>query len=134
VAAVAALVAAALAGYPMLRAGVLAPLVDLLGGVGVLFVAVAILRRGRLAGAALFSLAAEYVVVEVTGRAAATSVVAYAVGLLLVCELLLWLGELPFPAAVDGRGVVDRVLVLTTITVAAALLALPLLLLRRSDA
>jgi hypothetical protein len=78
--------------------------------------------------------------------------------------VLATLGELPFPAAVDGRGVVDRVLVLTTITVAAALLALvalaattvrlpggfqaallgtaaavgllalPLLLLRRSDA
>jgi hypothetical protein len=111
----------------MLHAGVLAPLVGLLGGLGLLFVAVAILRRGVLLGAGLFSLAAEYALVETTGRVAAGSVVAYAVGLVLLCELLLWLAELPSAAAVDRRIVVDRLLALAAVGSGAALAALVVL-------
>lgn len=108
----------------MTRAGALSPLVDLLGALGLLFVAVAVLRRGSLVGAGLFSLAAEYVVVEATGRTAATSIVAYTVALSLLAELVLWLGELPSAATADWGVVVDRLLVLAVMALAAALLAL----------
>ena len=108
----------------MLEAGKLAPLVDLLGAVGFLLVAPAALARPRLAGLALFALAAEYVVVETTGRVAAATVIAYAVGLILCAELLLWAAELPSLAVADRAIVADRLVALGAVAVAAALLAL----------
>jgi hypothetical protein len=108
----------------MLKAGVLAPLVDLLGGLGLLFAIAAILRRGRMVGAALSTLAAEYVVVDASGHVASATVIAYAVGLILVAELLLWSGELPSAALADRAVVAMRLLVLSAIAAASALLAL----------
>jgi hypothetical protein len=117
-------VAAGLAAYPMLVAGTLGQLVDLLGGVGLLFVFAAILRRRHFVGAALFTLAIEYVVVEATGRAGSGSVIAYAVGLVVLSELLLFAGELPRAARVDSAVAVEALLVLGGIALAGALLAL----------
>jgi hypothetical protein len=111
----------------MLKAGVLAPLVDLLGGLGLLFAFAAILRRGRMLGAALFTLAAEYVVVDASGHVASATVVAYGVALVIVAELLLWSGELPAAALVDRAVVAERLLVLGAAAAASALLALVVL-------
>jgi hypothetical protein len=117
-------VAAGLAAYPMLAAGALGPLVDPLGGVGLLFVLAAILRRRRFVGAALFTLALEYVLVEATGRAGPGSVLAYAVGLIVLSELLLLGGELPRAAIADRSLAVGALVLLAGVALAAALLAL----------
>ena len=63
----------------------------LLAGLGLLFVLPAVVFRTRFATAAgLFSLAAEYVLVEVTDRVAILSIAGYAAGLVILAELLLW--------------------------------------------
>jgi hypothetical protein len=85
------------------RAGSLAPAAAAFGAVGALFTLLALLFRVRFAGPALFSLAAEYVLVEVTGRADRFSVIAYAAGLVVLTEVVLWLGQLPSSAFVDVR-------------------------------
>jgi MFS family permease len=121
---IALLLAGGLATYPALRAGTLAWAVLPLAVLAVVCVAVAVVLRGRLTGVALFLLAAEYVVVEAADRAGPLSVVAYAVGLIMLCELLLWSGQLPRKAAADRAIVTQRVLTLGLIALAAALLAL----------
>jgi hypothetical protein len=120
-------VAAALAAYPVVVAGALVPLVAVLAGLGLLSVLAAILSRRRFVGAALCTLATEYVVVESTGRAGVGSILAYAVGLILVSELLLFAAELPRQATMDRGLVLAAMLVLAAIAVAAALLALVVL-------
>jgi hypothetical protein len=108
----------------MLRAGELAPAVDLLGAVALLLVTTTLAFRAPLAGAALFVLGAEYVLVEATGRAPAASVIAYGVGLLLCAELLLWAGELPSAAVADRALVAERLASLAVLVSGAAVLGL----------
>ncbi len=96
-------IAGALVAYPIVRAGSLVPAVAALGAVGCLFTLLALFFRVHFAGPALFSLAAEYVVVEATGRAGTFSIIAYAAGLVVLTEVLLWLGQLPSSASVDTR-------------------------------
>ena len=108
----------------MLRAGALTPAVLPLAVLAVLSVVVAVALHGRLTGAALFLLAAEYVVVEAGSRVGPSSIIVYAVGLVVLCELLLWSGQLPRKAAADRAIVTQRVLTLGLIAVAAALLAM----------
>jgi hypothetical protein len=117
-------IAGGLATYPIVVAGVLAPLIAALAGIALLCTLLAIVSRRRFVGAALFALAAEYVVVEATGRAAASSVVAYAVGLIVLSELLLLAAELPRRGLVDATVVASELLVLGGTALAAALLAL----------
>jgi hypothetical protein len=108
----------------MLEAGRLAPLVDLLGGLGLLFVLAATVRGVQFLGWALFVLAGEFVAVDASGRVSPATVVAYAAGLLVVCELLVWSAELPTAALADQAFVARRLLVVTTLALAAAVLAL----------
>ncbi len=98
----AAVLAAALAGYPLAYAGDLTPPAALLAGLGLLFVLAAAVFRVRFAVAVgLFALAAEYVLVEVTDHVATVSIAGYAVGLVVLAEVLLWSGQLPSPARMD---------------------------------
>ena len=74
----------------------------MLAGLGLLFVLAAAVFRVRFAVAAgLFALAAEYVLVEVTDHVATVSIAGYAVGLVVLAEVLLWSGQLPSPARMD---------------------------------
>ncbi|MGA9762721.1 MAG: hypothetical protein WBQ14_09880 [Gaiellaceae bacterium] len=120
--------AAALAVYPMLDAGRLAPLVVALGLTALALLLLPLLWRGRGAWLPLFLLGAEYVVAESSGHAAAASVVAYAAGLIALCELLFWLAELPPAATVDLSAIGRRLFLLTLSMLAAASLALIALL------
>jgi hypothetical protein len=113
-----------LAGYPIVRAGMLAPLIASLGAVGMLFTLIAIWSRGRLAAMAVFSLAAEYVIVEATGRTSSTTVIPYGVGFIVLCELVLGSAELPSRAVADAEAVGERLLKLAATGLAAALLAM----------
>lgn len=108
----------------MLRAGTLTRAVAVLAVLAMLCVIVAVVLRGRLTGAALFLLAAEYVVVEATSRVGSLSIIVYAVGLIVLCESLLWSAQLPRRAVADQAIVTQRVLSLSLIASAAALLAL----------
>jgi|GEM_PF-919578 len=128
IAAVAIAVATALAVYPMLDAGRLGPLIDALGAVALLSLLFPLLWRGRGTWLALFLLGAEYVVAESSGHVAAVSVVAYAAGLIGLCELLFWLAELPAAASIDTTAIGRRLLLLALTSVAAASLALVALL------
>lgn len=85
---------------------------------------VAVIFHGRLAGVALFALAAEYVVVEATSGVEPVSIVIYAAGLLVMCELLLWCGQLPRRGLADRAIVVRRIVTLGLMVVAAVLLAI----------
>jgi hypothetical protein len=116
--------AAALAVYPVLHADLLVPLVAVLGAAGTLLVVTAAVTRGAGLAAAVVLLGAAYVAVEATGRVPATSVVAYAVGLVAIAELVLGSGELPRAALVERAAVVERGLTLSAIGLASALLAL----------
>jgi len=69
--------------------------------------------------AGLFALAAEYVLVEVTDRVPAVSIAGYAVGLVVLAELLLWSGQLPSPARMEVA-VLTRWLQGVALTAAAA--------------
>jgi hypothetical protein len=130
------LLAAALAGYPLAYAGGLTAPAALLAAFGLLFVLAAVVFRARSAvGPGLFALAAEYVLAEVTGRVATASIVGYAVGLVILAEIVLWQGMLPSPARMDTavltrwlRGVVLIGLggaVLAVVVLAGADLAIP---------
>jgi hypothetical protein len=94
--------AVALAGYPLAYAGNLTALAAVLAALGLVFVLVAVAFRARFAvGAGLFAIAAEYVLVEVAGKVATASIVGYAVGLVVLAEIVLWHGLLPSPARMD---------------------------------
>lgn len=105
-----------------MRAGSLLPAVVALAAVGLPCTLLAIFVRARFAGAALFTLAAAYVLVEVTGRAGRLSVVAYAAGLVALAEILLWSAQLPSSARVDTRAVTLWLRNLAAIAVAGAAL------------
>ncbi len=128
VAAAATAVAICLAGFPMLRGGRLTPLVDILGAAALLSLLLPLLWRSRGTWLLLFLLGSEYAIVESSGHAAAVSVLAYATGLIVLCELLFWLAELPAAASVDLAAIRGRLLALTLIGGAAASLALVTLL------
>lgn len=112
----------------MLRSGKLTPLIDALGAVALLSLLLPLFWRGRGTWLPLFLLGAEYVIVESRGQAATVSVLFYATGLIVLCELLFWLAELPVAATVDGAAIGRRLLALALIGVVAASLALVTLL------
>ena len=91
---------------------------------GVLFALTALVLRARFTGAAVFILAVEYTIVEVTDRVGSLSIVAYAVGLVVLCELLLWFGRLPTRGLADASAVVGQLRGIGLLGLAAALLAL----------
>jgi len=113
-------VAIALAVYPMLDGGKLGLLVDAMGAGALLSLLLPLLWRGHGASLPLILLGAEYIATESTGHLAAVSVVAYAAGLIVLCELVFWLAELPAAATIDAGVVVRRLLVLALTGVAAA--------------
>jgi hypothetical protein len=116
--------AGALAAYPIVRAGSLLPVVAALAAVGLLFTLLALFLRVRFTGVALFGLAAAYVLVEATDRAGAFSIVAYAAGLVVLAEVLLWLGQLPVSAVVDAAALVAWARNLGLVALAGAVLGL----------
>jgi hypothetical protein len=118
--AAATVIAAALAGYSLAYAGELTPPAALLTGLGLFFVLLAVVFRARFAVAAgLLVLAAEYVLIEVTDRVPAVSIAGYAVGLVVLAELLLWSEQLPSPARMEVA-VLTRWLQGVALTAAAA--------------
>ena len=130
-AAVSVAVATVLAVYPMHDAGRLRPLVEGLGALALLSLLLPLLWRGRGAWLPLLLLGAEYITAESSGQVGAVSVVAYAAGLIVLCELVFWLAELPAAASIDRSVVVRRLLTLALTGVVAAALA-PLALLATS--
>ena len=113
-------VAIALAVYPMLDGGKLGLLVDAMGAGALLSLLLPLLWRGHGASLPLILLGAEYIATESTGHLAAVSVVAYAAGLIVLCELVFWLAELPAAATIDAGVVFRRLLLLVLIGIAAA--------------
>jgi hypothetical protein len=116
-------IAGTLAVFPAVEAGSLLRLTAPLAVVGVLLVILAVVWLGRLTGAALFILAAEYLAVEVAGRVPTVSVVAYAAGLSVLCEILFFHDLLRASDAVDRRVVGERLLYLGIVGSGAALIA-----------
>ena len=95
--------AAALAGYSLVYAGGLRAPAALLAGLGLIFVLAAVVfRRPFAVAAGLFALAAEYVLVEVTGHVPTVSLAGYAAGFVVLAEVLLWQGQLPSAARMDA--------------------------------
>jgi hypothetical protein len=113
---------AALAAYPAARAGALTPLAIALAAVAGASLLVTLPGRVSLLVSSLFALATEYVIVEATERADPGSVLVYAPGLVVLCELVFWADELPASGHVEG--VPERLLLVAAVAVAAALLAL----------
>lgn len=72
-------------------------------------------------------LAAEYVVVDVSGDVSAATVIAYAAGLILLAELLQWPSVVAASALADPTVVTAKAVMLAALTAAAALLALVVL-------
>ncbi len=112
--------AIALAVYPLLDSGELGLLVNALGAGALLSLLLPLLWRGHGASLPPILLGAEYVVAESTGHLSAVSVVAYAAGLIVLCELVFWRAELPAVATIDAGVVVRRLLLLALTGVAAA--------------
>jgi hypothetical protein len=95
-------VAAILAGYPLGHAGDLIAPAALLAALGLLSALGSLLFRLRFVLApGLLALAAEYVLVETSGRVPAVSLAGYSAGLVVLAEVLLWQRELPTPARMD---------------------------------
>jgi hypothetical protein len=128
IAALATALATALAVYPMLDTGRLGLLVDGLGAAALLSLLLPLLWRGRGTWTVLFLLGAEYVLAESFGHVGAVSVMVYAAGLIGLCELLFWLAELPAAASIDAAVIGRRLLLLALTGVAAATLAMMALL------
>lgn len=102
--------------------------IDALGAAALLLLLVPLLWRSHGVWAAPFLLGAEYVLADSGGQVAAVSVVPYAAGLIALCELVFWLAELPPETAVDRVAITSRLYSLALIGVAAALLAMLTLL------
>lgn len=118
------MLAAALAGYPLVYAGDLIAPAALLAGLGLLLVLLSILPRAPFVLApGLLALAGGYVLVEATNRAAALSVVGYAAGLVVLAELLLWLGQLPSPGRMESAVLARWLQGVALIAMAAVVLA-----------
>jgi len=91
--------------------------------VGLLLTLLAVAWPLRLTGPVLFVLAGEYLVVEVAGRVPTVSVVAYAVGLAALCEVLHFHGQLPASGIVYLRVIAERLLYLGVVGLGAAVIA-----------
>jgi len=120
-----------LATYPVLQAGLVARAAAPLAAVGLVFVLISLWRHGRLAGAALFLLAAEYLVVLLTDRVSPSTVIGYAAGLLLLAELLFMAAGLPSSGFVEGAVVAARLVRLLALGSGATLAAVLVLALGR---
>ncbi|MBN1630995.1 MAG: hypothetical protein JW990_14630, partial [Thermoleophilia bacterium] len=113
-----------LAAYPIARAGSLTRATVPLAVIALLLVLISIAWRGRLTGIALFVLAGEYLVVQVTDRVGTFSVVGYAVGLVALCEFLFFGAGLPTSGTIDWGVIVERLLRLTLTGAGAAVVAI----------
>jgi hypothetical protein len=100
----------------------LLPVVVALAMLGVLFTAAA-LRWLGFVGAALTCLAGEYLLTEAAGSVATVSLVFYAAGLLVLCELIFLAGQLRALSRVDGAGLAAWLRHLALTGVASAVLA-----------
>ena len=119
----------------MLRAGSLWPLIDSLAALAVALLVMSLLLRVDLAAFPLFLLAGAYLIAEASGHCATISIVAYAAGLIVLCELQYWSKALPGTLEVDRAVTAHRLLalaliggsagMLSLITLAAAFLKLP---------
>jgi hypothetical protein len=116
-------VATVLTVYPTRDAGRLRPLVEGLGALALLSLLLPLLWRGRGAWLPLLLLGAEYITAESSGHVGAVSVVAYAAGLIVLCELVFWLAELPAATAIETGVIVRRLLQLALTGVAAVSVA-----------
>jgi surface polysaccharide O-acyltransferase-like enzyme len=86
--------------------------------------ALALVLRVNLVALPLFLLAAGYLVAELSGHCAAVSVIAYAAGLIVVCELIYWSQAIPGALEVDRKISEYRLLALISIAAFSALLSL----------
>ncbi|HEY5160593.1 MAG TPA: hypothetical protein VII83_05920 [Gaiellaceae bacterium] len=116
--------ATALAVFPMLNAGKLRLPIYTLGAAALLSLSLPLLWRARDTWLPLFLLGAEFVSADSSGHLGAASIVAYAAGLIGLCELLFWFAELPPEASVDATAIGRRLLLLALSGFAAASLAL----------
>ena len=116
----------ALAAYPIAEAGRLGPLVDVLAVLGLLLV-VASLRLGRWSGGALLALAGAYVTVDASGDVGTATVIAYAVGLFVLAELLRWSESLRAVDVADRAALAGRLSLLAALGATSVLLALVVL-------
>jgi len=106
---VAAAVAAALAAVPLIGADGLSPALLPLGGVGLVGVLFALLGFDFMLAFMLFAFAAEFATRQLADSFVASVAIAYATGLLVLCELITSVVTLPRAARVDravawGRG------------------------------
>jgi len=124
IAAVALGVETALSVYPMRGDGKIGLLIDCLGAASLFTLLVPLLWRGRGVWLPLLLLGAEYVTAEASGQVGAGSVIAYSIGLIVLCELLFWFAELPRAASVDAAAIGGRLFLLVSIGAAAASLSL----------
>jgi hypothetical protein len=77
-----------------------------------------------MTGAALVLLAGEYTIVDTKGDVGTATVIAYAVGLIVIAELLLMQATTPSPARADRDLLRRRAVALAAVAGASALLAL----------
>ena len=112
----------ALAAYPVINAARLAPLAATLAVLGLLFVILAIFLKEQFIGIALLTLTVQYLVTEATGSVSTLSIGVYAVGLIVLCELVFWTRRLAACARVDTSVVTGWLYGVALLGVAAALL------------
>ncbi|MCX8033210.1 MAG: hypothetical protein N3B14_07495 [Thermoleophilia bacterium] len=122
--AVAILVVLALAVCPALFAEAARGLVAAAAAVAVAAAAAALVRFPWATGAALFLLAAEYIVVQVTRGLGLTGLLLYPAGLVLLGELLFFASELKRVQIIESVVLVCRLLAIGAVTCAAAFVAL----------
>lgn len=99
------------------------PLVATLAALGVFFVCLALFLRVGFTGAALFILAAEYLLAETTGSVSTLSIGLHAVGLIVLCEIVFWVSDLAAHARMDTAVVAGFLRGIALIGIAGALLA-----------
>lgn len=80
--------------------------------------------RGRMTTAVLFTLGAEYLTVLLAGRVALVTVIAYAAGLIVLCELLFFAAQLPSTGAVETAVIVGQLVRLALIAAGSAAVAI----------
>jgi hypothetical protein len=113
--------------YPAVGADELLPVVATLAVLGVVFIAAALLRWTRLVAAALVCLGGEYLLTEAAGSVTTLSIVAYAAGPVVLCELVLWAAQLRVAARVDASVVFAWLRRLVLLAIGSAVLALAVL-------
>lgn len=121
-----------LATYPLVRAGGLMRVAAPLALIGLLLVAVAVAWPTRLTGPLLVVLVAEYLAAELTGRVPTVSVIAYAVGLAVLAEVLDFNARVPAAGTVDVSLITRRLLFLGIVALGAAVIAVLVLVVGRA--